>query len=81
MGLELTGRRIARQDTQVQDGSDHVIGTVTSGTLAPTINKSVAMAYFDKEYAVPGRQVVAMLRGQPVPVTVVALPFYKAKKK
>jgi aminomethyltransferase len=81
VGLELTGRRIARQDAQVQDGSDHVIGTVTSGTLAPTINKSVAMAYLDKEYAVPGQQVVVKLRDQAIPATVVQLPFYKAKKK
>ena len=56
MGLELAGRRIARQDAQVQDGSNQVIGTVTSGTLGPTVNKSVAMAYLNKQYAEPGQK-------------------------
>ena len=81
MGLELAGRRIARQDAQVQDGSNQVIGTVTSGTLGPTVNKSVAMAYLNKQYAEPGQKVVVMLREQAIPATVVKPPFYKAKKK
>ena len=80
VGVELTGLRIARQGAQVLDASDHVIGVVTSGTLAPTINKSVAMAYLDKEYTVPGQQVAVKLREQAIPATVVPLPFYKAKK-
>lgn len=80
-GLELAGRRIARQDAQVQDGSDHVIGTVTSGTLGPTVGKSVAMAYVDRQHAEPGRRVVVKLREQAIPATVVALPFYKRAKK
>lgn len=80
VGLELAGRRIARQDAQVQDGSDHGIGAVTSGTLAPTINKSVAMAYLNKEYAVPGQKVVVRIRDQALPATVVELPFYKRQK-
>jgi aminomethyltransferase len=79
MGLELTGRRIARQDSQVQDGSDHVIGAVTSGTLSPTLNKSIAMAYLAKQYAAAGQKVVVKVRDQAVPATVVALPFYKKK--
>jgi aminomethyltransferase len=80
MGLELTGRRIARQDTAVQDGQGRGIGTVTSGTLGPTISKSVAMAYLDKEYAEPGQKVVVMLREQAIPATVVKLPFYKRSR-
>jgi aminomethyltransferase len=79
VGLELAGRRIARQDAQVQDGSGRVIGAVTSGTLAPSLGKSIAMAYVDKQHAVPGRQVVVRLRDQAIPADVVALPFYKRK--
>jgi aminomethyltransferase len=78
-GLELVGRRIARQGAQVQDGSDRLIGAVTSGTLAPVLGKSIAMAYLDKQYADGGRQVVVMLREQAIAAVVVGLPFYKRK--
>jgi len=79
IGLELAGRRIARQDTQVQDGAGRAIGAVTSGTLAPALGKSIAMAYVDKQHAEPGRQLVLRLREQPIPAAVVPLPFYKRK--
>ena len=43
VGLELEGKRIARQGTAVvKDGA--TIGAVTSGTLSPTLGKSIAMA-------------------------------------
>src|SRR5205823_8586015 len=42
VGLELEGKRIARQGTPlVADG--HSVGEVTSGTLSPTLGKSIAM--------------------------------------
>ncbi len=80
IGLELAGRRIARQDTEVQDAKGQTIGIVTSGTFAPMIKKSVAMAYIDKDYATPGRQVAVKIRDQALPATTVELPFYKRKK-
>jgi aminomethyltransferase len=80
VGLEVASRRIARQDAQVQDGSDHAIGTVTSGTMAPTLDRSIAMAYVDAAYARPGQRAVVKIRDQAMAATVVELPFYKRKK-
>ncbi len=79
-GLHLQGRRIARQDAVVEAGSGRVIGQVTSGTLGPAVDKSIAMAYLDKDYAVAGQQVTVKLRAQAIPATVVDLPFYRARK-
>jgi len=76
VGLELEGRRIARQGTPVKQG-EKTIGEVTSGTFSPTLQKSIALAYVDAEVAGVGTQVEADLKGTPNPAIIVALPFYK----
>jgi aminomethyltransferase len=76
VGLELEGRRIARQGTPiVVDGN--VVGTATSGTFGPTVQKSIAMAYVDAAHSAEGTQVSADLKGTLNPAKVVKLPFYK----
>lgn len=77
MGLELEGKRIARQGTPVtKDGN--VIGTVTSGTLSPTLGKSIALAYVDTASAAVGATGLSVdLKGTMIPASVVKLPFYK----
>jgi aminomethyltransferase len=76
VGLELEGKRIARQgSTVVHDGK--TIGEVTSGTLSPTLGKSIAMAYVDANHAAEGASLGADLKGTINPAKVVRLPFYK----
>jgi aminomethyltransferase len=43
--------------------------------LGPTIDKAIAMAYVPPEYAALGTRVNAIVRGKPVPMEVVAMPF------
>jgi aminomethyltransferase len=76
VGLELEGKRIARQGTEIRDGTK-TVGEVTSGTLSPTLGKSIAMAYVDANFAGEGTQLSADLKGMPNPAKVVKLPFYK----
>ena len=45
VGLELGGKRIAREGAAVLAGAHSPIGVVTSGTFAPTLQKAIAMAY------------------------------------
>ncbi len=76
VGLELEGKRIARQGTAVgRDGKP--VGEVTSGTFGPTVQKSIAMAYVDAEHAGEGTELAVDLKGTMNPVRVVKLPFYK----
>lgn len=51
------------------------IGEVTSGGFGPTVESPVAMGYVPTEYAAPGTQIFAEVRGKFLPVTVFALPF------
>jgi aminomethyltransferase len=76
VGLELEGRRIARQGMPVMSG-DHTVGEVTSGTFGPTVQKSIAMAYVDAAHAGEGTQLSVDLKGTANPARVVPLPFYK----
>jgi aminomethyltransferase len=76
VGLELEGRRIARQGMPVMAG-DTPVGEVTSGTFGPTVQKSIAMAYADAALAGEGTQLSVDLKGTANPARVVPLPFYK----
>jgi len=75
-GLVLDGKRIARQGSKVFAGGQEV-GEVTSGTLSPTLEKSIAMAYVDAAKSAMGEKLEVDLRGSRAGATVVALPFYK----
>lgn len=77
VGLELEGRRAARQDMKVFVG-DEEIGFVTSGCLSPTLEKSIAMAYVDKAHAEPGSSVEVDFGRARGTAKIVALPFYKS---
>ncbi len=76
VGLELQGPRIARQDTPVLH-QQNPIGRVTSGTFAPTLQKSIALAYVAAEHAQPGTQLSVQFKDHPAQAQVVALPFYR----
>jgi aminomethyltransferase len=79
VGLELAGKRIAREGAAVlSDGK--TIGMVTSGTFSPTLHKTIAMAYVDPAFTKPGTTCQADIRGSAEPARVVALPFYKRTK-
>jgi aminomethyltransferase len=75
-GLVIKGRGIARHGYPVFSG-DRRIGAVTSGTLSPTLNEPIAMAYVTPSVAGPGTIVDVGIRDGRVPAQVVALPFYR----
>lgn len=80
VGLQLDGRRIAREHSPIiADG--HVIGGVTSGTLSPTLDLSIAMGYVQPQYAPLGTRLLVDIRGQTEPAQVVPLPFYRRAEK
>lgn len=80
VGLELPGKRIAREGYAVLSPGGERIGFVTSGTLAPTLQKSIAMAYVQPGFTTPGTHVQVDIRGKLEPAQVVKLPFYARKQ-
>ena len=79
VGLELEGRRIARQDYVVY-GSGGEAGKITSGTLSPTLGKSIAMAFVRSDHSAPGTALEVEISGKRIAAKVVSLPFYKRPK-
>ena len=75
VGLIALERIPVRDHTELQDGAGNKIGEVTSGLLGPTIDKPVAMGYVDTAFSALGTQVVAIVRGKPVPMVVATMPF------
>jgi aminomethyltransferase len=72
MGLE---RVPVRAGTALFDAHNRKLGTVTSGTLAPSVNQPIAMAYLPINHALPHHEVYAEVRGKRVPMRVVPMPF------
>jgi aminomethyltransferase len=80
VGLEIEGKRIAREHAAVLAGGEK-IGVVTSGTFAPALEKAIAMAYVAPAHAAPGTSCEVDIRGKTSPAKVVRLPFYDRKRK
>lgn len=78
IGLELTGKRIAREGAAVKAGGQ-VVGAVTSGTFAPTLGKTIAMAMVDPKFTAVGTSLNVDVRGKDEAALVTPLPFYKRK--
>ncbi|MES2886563.1 MAG: glycine cleavage system aminomethyltransferase GcvT [Pseudomonadota bacterium] len=72
VGLE---RVPVREGSVLFDAHGHQLGVVTSGTLAPTADKPVAMAYLPMNHAIAAHEVFAEVRGKRYPMRVTPLPF------
>jgi len=58
------------------DGSaGEYVGKVTSGTVTPTLNKAIGMAYVNLPFNKVNTELVAMVRDKPQKVTVAKMPF------
>lgn len=79
-GFEMLERGIARGEYPVlADGK--VIGKVTTGTYAPTVDKNLGLALIEAGYAKVGQKIEIEIRGKGVAAQVIAKPFYKREGK
>lgn len=79
VGLTLEGRNIARHDYPIlHDGQP--VGTITSGTLSPTLGYPIALGYVPSALAKVGTTVEVAIRKKVFLATIVKRPFYKAAK-
>jgi aminomethyltransferase len=76
VGIRPDGRAPARDHTAImtEDGTE-LVGEITSGGFGPTVNGPVAMGYVRRDHAEDGTKLTLMVRGKPLPATVVPLPF------
>ncbi|HKX94650.1 MAG TPA: glycine cleavage system aminomethyltransferase GcvT [Methylibium sp.] len=72
VGLE---RVPVREGAEIVDAHGRRLGHVTSGTLAPTVDKPIAMAVLPANHTAAAAEVYAVVRGKRLPMRVTALPF------
>ncbi|MFN3612106.1 glycine cleavage system aminomethyltransferase GcvT [Tepidimonas sp.] len=75
VGLQALERVPVREPAPLQTPDGTPVGQVTSGLLSPTLDRPIAMGYVTREHAAAGTRLQAVVRGKPVPIEVVALPF------
>ncbi len=75
VGLIAKERVPVREPAVLENMDGQHIGHVTSGLLSPTLNQPVALAYVKPDYAEPGTEIFAIVRGKPVTMVVAPTPF------
>ncbi|MEO0069337.1 MAG: glycine cleavage system aminomethyltransferase GcvT [candidate division WOR-3 bacterium] len=78
--LEMLDKGIPRPKYEVvveSDGEVKKVGRVTSGTLSPSLNKGIALAYVAQQFSKVGVEVMVDVRERKQRAVVVQPPFYK----
>ncbi|WP_029287371.1 glycine cleavage system aminomethyltransferase GcvT [Pedobacter sp. R20-19] len=77
VGFEMIDRGIPRHDYEIADAEGNIIGKVTSGTQAPSLQKAIGMGYVTKDFSKEGTEIFINIRNTPIKAQVVKFPFYK----
>ena len=76
VGIQIDEKAVPRHGyTILSDGT--VIGTVTSGTFSPSLERGIALGYVAPAYVAIGSSVSVDVRGRAVHGTITTLPFFK----
>ena len=75
VGFEMIDRGIPRHHYSIQDEAGKVIGSVTSGTQAPSLGKAIGLGYVATSHAKVGTEIFIDIRNTPVKAKVVKFPF------
>ena len=78
VGFVLNERGIPREGYALTDFDGNNIGTVTSGTQSPSLEKGIGMGYVDRQHAVVGNNIQVVIRNKSIMATITSLPFYLA---
>jgi aminomethyltransferase len=74
-GFVMMEKAIPRHGYELTDASGRIIGTVTSGTMSPVLEKGIGLGYVAREYAASGTLIFVKIRNKHVPAEIVKLPF------
>ncbi|SNS95780.1 aminomethyltransferase [Ekhidna lutea] len=77
VGFEMIDRGIPRNDYELADADGNIIGNVTSGTMAPSLNVGIGMGYVTKEHSAPDTEIYVQVRNKSLKAKVVKPPFLK----
>ncbi len=76
VGIMLEGRRAAREGDDIFDQEGSRIGTITSGSYAPSVGQAIALGYVEKGCSDLGRGLIVHTHRKAACGTIHSLPFY-----
>ena len=79
IAFELDERGIPRHDYDIVDCQGKKIGSVTSGTMSPSLGKGIGLGYVPTVFSEVGSKINIQIRKNSVQATVIKLPFYKGQ--
>ena len=79
VGFVVDNKRVPRNGYDIVDENGSTIGTVTSGTMSPTLGIPIGLGYVKKAYSKKGKSIGIKIRNKVMEAKVVKLPFYKSK--
>jgi len=77
VGIKPEGKIIAREGVKIFSEDGKEIGSITSGTFGPSVNRPIAMGYVKLNFSKPGTKVLLEVRGKKHEAKISELPFYK----
>jgi aminomethyltransferase len=77
IGFKLLDKGIPRQGYNLFSFDNKEIGKVTSGTLSPSLDEAIGIAYLDTAFCKEGTEFAVDIRGRKVKAVVVKTPFVK----
>jgi len=77
VGFKMIDKGIPRHDYIIVNATGETIGTVTSGTMSPTLKEAIGMGYVTIENSKVGSEIYIQVRNKNLKAAVVKLPFYK----
>lgn len=75
VGLRLVDRGVPRHGYKIETRDGTHLGTVTSGTMSPTLNEPIGLGYVPTSHATPGTRVQVLVRDRAKKARIEALPF------
>lgn len=78
IAFEMDEKAIPRNGYDIVDAEQNTIGSVTSGTMSPSMGKGIGMGYVKINHAKLGEKIQIQIRKKTISATIVKPPFYKA---
>lgn len=79
VGLMMLERGIPRHGYDITDGSGRTIGSVTSGTMSPTLGEPIGLGYVETAFAETGSEVAITVRDAERKARIVTPPFLESR--
>jgi aminomethyltransferase len=78
VGFSMEEKGIPRSGYEIYNQEEELIGTVTSGSMSPSLGIGIGMGYIQTKFAALGTELFIAVRSKKLKAKVVKLPFYTA---